>query len=85
MTFLQVLSQLLRKAKQRNLVIPNVKGQGSAQETFEGATVSNYSPFPVPCLLSMYLYKFISISKPKEFSRPENETRKNNLYLLQLY
>ncbi|XP_074567466.1 DNA polymerase delta catalytic subunit [Curcuma longa] len=36
---IKVLSQLLRKAKQRNLVIPNVKGQGSAQETFEGATV----------------------------------------------
>ncbi|XP_042433725.1 DNA polymerase delta catalytic subunit-like [Zingiber officinale] len=36
---IKVLSQLLRKAKQRNLVIPNVKGQGSAQESFEGATV----------------------------------------------
>ncbi|KAK8958305.1 DNA polymerase delta catalytic subunit [Platanthera guangdongensis] len=36
---IKVLSQLLRKAKQRNLVIPNIKGQGSAQDTFEGATV----------------------------------------------
>lgn len=36
---IKVLSQLLRKAKQRNLVIPNIKGQGSGQETFEGATV----------------------------------------------
>ena len=36
----QVLSQLLRKAKQKNLVIPNIKGQGSGQDTFEGATVS---------------------------------------------
>ncbi|KAL5993065.1 DNA polymerase delta catalytic subunit [Asimina triloba] len=36
---IKVLSQLLRKSKQKNLVIPNVKGQGSGQETFEGATV----------------------------------------------
>ncbi|KAJ0976850.1 hypothetical protein J5N97_012324 [Dioscorea zingiberensis] len=36
---IKVLSQLLRKAKQRNLVIPNIKGQGSGQDTFEGATV----------------------------------------------
>ncbi|KAG0494350.1 hypothetical protein HPP92_005344 [Vanilla planifolia] len=36
---IKVLSQLLRKAKQKNLVIPNIKGQGSSQETFEGATV----------------------------------------------
>jgi DNA polymerase elongation subunit (family B) len=35
----QVLSQLLRKAKQKNLVIPNIKGQASGQDTFEGATV----------------------------------------------
>ncbi|XP_068647384.1 DNA polymerase delta catalytic subunit-like isoform X2 [Aristolochia californica] len=35
---IKVLSQLLRKAKQKNLVIPNVKGQVSGQETFEGAT-----------------------------------------------
>lgn len=37
---LQVLSQLLRKAKQKNLVIPNSKQAGSEQGTFEGATVS---------------------------------------------
>ncbi|XP_058089815.1 DNA polymerase delta catalytic subunit isoform X2 [Magnolia sinica] len=36
---IKVLSQLLRKSKQKNLVIPNVKGQGSGHETFEGATV----------------------------------------------
>ncbi|KAH7681090.1 DNA-directed DNA polymerase protein [Dioscorea alata] len=36
---IKVLSQLLRKAKQKNLVIPNIKGQGSGQDTFEGATV----------------------------------------------
>ncbi|MQL82063.1 hypothetical protein Taro_014543 [Colocasia esculenta] len=35
----KVLSQLLRKAKQKSLVIPNVRSQGSGQETFEGATV----------------------------------------------
>lgn len=37
--YLQVLSQLLRKARQRNLVIPNVKQAGSEQGTYEGATV----------------------------------------------
>ncbi|KAK6922792.1 DNA-directed DNA polymerase, family B, exonuclease domain [Dillenia turbinata] len=36
---IKVLSQLLRKAKQKNLVIPNVKKGGSEQGTFEGATV----------------------------------------------
>lgn len=36
---IKVLSQILRKSKQKNLVIPNVKGQTSGQETFEGATV----------------------------------------------
>lgn len=36
----QVLSQLLRKAKQKELVIPNVKQAGSEQGTYEGATVS---------------------------------------------
>ncbi|WOG82090.1 hypothetical protein DCAR_0101251 [Daucus carota subsp. sativus] len=36
---IKVLSQLLRKAKQRNLVIPNAKQAGSEQGTFEGATV----------------------------------------------
>ncbi|CAJ1974806.1 unnamed protein product [Sphenostylis stenocarpa] len=34
-----VLSQLLRKARQKNMVIPNVKQAGSEQGTFEGATV----------------------------------------------
>ncbi|KAB1210534.1 DNA polymerase delta catalytic subunit [Morella rubra] len=36
---IKVLSQLLRKAKQKGLVIPNVKHAGSEQGTFEGATV----------------------------------------------
>ncbi|GAB2287233.1 DNA polymerase delta catalytic subunit [Dionaea muscipula] len=36
---IKVLSQLLRKAKQKNLVIPNVKHAGSDQGTYEGATV----------------------------------------------
>lgn len=36
---IKVLSQLLRKAKQKNLVIPNVKQAGSDQGTYEGATV----------------------------------------------
>ncbi|KAK3013411.1 hypothetical protein RJ639_008270 [Escallonia herrerae] len=37
---IKVLSQLLRKAKQKNLVIPNVKQAGSEQGTYEGATVT---------------------------------------------
>ncbi len=42
-SFWQVLSQLLRKAKQRNFVLPNVNSQGAgAGEGFEGATVSLY-------------------------------------------
>ncbi|KAK3211470.1 hypothetical protein Dsin_016176 [Dipteronia sinensis] len=36
---IKVLSQLLRKAKQKDLVIPNVKQAGSEQGTYEGATV----------------------------------------------
>ncbi|KAM3702707.1 hypothetical protein ACJW31_04G044900 [Castanea mollissima] len=36
---IKVLSQLLRKSKQRGLVIPNVKQAGSEQGTYEGATV----------------------------------------------
>ncbi|KAH7566099.1 hypothetical protein JRO89_XS08G0085700 [Xanthoceras sorbifolium] len=35
---IKVLSQLLRKAKQKDLVIPNVKQAGSEQGTYEGAT-----------------------------------------------
>ncbi|KAK6150772.1 hypothetical protein DH2020_015704 [Rehmannia glutinosa] len=38
---IKVLSQLLRKAKQKNLVIPNVKQAGSEQGTYEGATGLN--------------------------------------------
>ncbi|XVF34040.1 hypothetical protein REPUB_Repub18cG0022900 [Reevesia pubescens] len=36
---IKVLSQLFRKSKQKNLVIPNVKHGGSEQGTYEGATV----------------------------------------------
>ncbi|KAM7523503.1 hypothetical protein LguiA_013405 [Lonicera macranthoides] len=36
---IKVLSQLLRKAKQKDLIIPNVKHAGSDQGTYEGATV----------------------------------------------
>ncbi|CAH8355060.1 unnamed protein product [Eruca vesicaria subsp. sativa] len=36
---IKVLSQLLRKAKQRNMVLPNAKQSGSEQGSFEGATV----------------------------------------------
>ncbi|KAL2941770.1 DNA polymerase delta catalytic subunit [Bienertia sinuspersici] len=36
---IKVLSQLLRKSRQKNLVIPNAKQAGSEQGTYEGATV----------------------------------------------
>ncbi|CAH9062009.1 unnamed protein product [Cuscuta europaea] len=36
---IKVLSQLLRKAKEKNLVLPNAKQAGTEQGTFEGATV----------------------------------------------
>ncbi|KAL9158743.1 hypothetical protein ABFS82_08G088800 [Erythranthe guttata] len=36
---IKVLSQLLRKAKQKSLILPNVKHPGSEQGTYEGATV----------------------------------------------
>ncbi|ESQ31505.1 hypothetical protein EUTSA_v10003565mg [Eutrema salsugineum] len=36
---IKVLSQLLRKSKQKNLVLPNAKQSGSEQGTYEGATV----------------------------------------------
>ena len=45
-----VLSQLLRKAKQRNLVLPNVKSQEARQgEGFEAATVRAFSYFAWIC------------------------------------
>nr|XP_007131627.1 hypothetical protein PHAVU_011G029100g [Phaseolus vulgaris]ESW03621.1 hypothetical protein PHAVU_011G029100g [Phaseolus vulgaris] len=34
---IKVLSQLLRKARQKNLIIPNVKLVGSEQGIFEGS------------------------------------------------
>ncbi|XP_026455099.1 DNA polymerase delta catalytic subunit-like [Papaver somniferum] len=36
---IKVLSQLLRKSRQKDLVLPNVRKQGSGEGTFEGATV----------------------------------------------
>ncbi|MCO5575689.1 hypothetical protein L7F22_029493 [Adiantum nelumboides] len=36
---IKVLSQILRKSKQKSLLVPNIKGQASSQETFEGAIV----------------------------------------------
>ncbi|KAL2347216.1 hypothetical protein Fmac_001216 [Flemingia macrophylla] len=46
---IKVLSQLLRKARQKNLVLPNVKQTGSEQGTFEGATGDqNNDDFPAP-------------------------------------
>ncbi|KAJ7521254.1 hypothetical protein O6H91_19G043900 [Diphasiastrum complanatum] len=36
---IKVLSQILRKSRQRNFIVPNLKSQGGGQEGFEGATV----------------------------------------------
>jgi hypothetical protein len=54
---IKVLSQILRKSKQRGLLVPNMKAQGAGQgESFEGATVSTL------CLCSSPLYLPISAS-----------------------
>lgn len=55
-SFFQVLSQLLRKAKQKNLVIPNAKHAGSDQGTYEGATVSSWTS----CTIFFHIMLFYS-------------------------
>ncbi|KAK7334608.1 hypothetical protein VNO80_26368 [Phaseolus coccineus] len=63
---IKVLSQLLRKARQKNLVIPNVKQVGSEQGTFEGATVlearAGYYEEPIATLDFASLYPSIMMA-----------------------
>ncbi|XP_027913140.1 DNA polymerase delta catalytic subunit-like isoform X1 [Vigna unguiculata] len=63
---IKVLSQLLRKARQKNLVIPNVKLVGSEQGTFEGATVlearAGYYEKPIATLDFASLYPSIMMA-----------------------
>ncbi|KAM0912734.1 hypothetical protein ACQ4PT_012610 [Festuca glaucescens] len=51
---------VLTKAKQRNLVMPDMKGQGSGQDSFEGATVlearAGYHENPIASLDFASLY-----------------------------
>ncbi|KAE9587344.1 DNA polymerase delta catalytic subunit [Lupinus albus] len=63
---IKVLSQLLRKAKQKNLVLPNAKQAGSEQGTFEGATVleakAGYYEKPIATLDFASLYPSIMMA-----------------------
>nr|CAB3489373.1 unnamed protein product [Digitaria exilis] len=81
----QVLSQLLRKAKQKNLVIPNIKGQGSGQDTFEGATVlearAGFYEKPIATLDFASLYPSIMMAYNLCYCTlvPPEDARKLNL------
>lgn len=79
---IKVLSQLLRKAKQKNLVIPNVKQAGSEQETYEGATVLDprlgFYEKPIatldfaslyPSIMMAYNLCYCTLVKPEDVSR----------------
>ncbi|KAK3118063.1 hypothetical protein QOZ80_9BG0693720 [Eleusine coracana subsp. coracana] len=82
---IKVLSQLLRKAKQKNLVIPNIKGQGSAQDTFEGATVlearAGFYEKPIATLDFASLYPSIMMAYNLCYYSlvPPDDARKLNL------
>jgi DNA polymerase delta subunit 1 len=81
----QVLSQLLRKAKQKNLVIPNIKGQASGQDTFEGATVlearAGFYEKPIATLDFASLYPSIMMAYNLCYCTlvPPEDARKLNL------
>ncbi|KAI3691047.1 hypothetical protein L2E82_49261 [Cichorium intybus] len=60
---IKVLSQLLRKAKKKNLVLPNVKQAGSEQGTYEGATGrAGFYEKPIPTLDFASLYPSIMMA-----------------------
>ncbi|CAD6254475.1 unnamed protein product [Miscanthus lutarioriparius] len=78
---IKVLSQLLRKAKQKNLVIPNIKGQGSGQDTFEGATVlearAGFYEKPIATLDFASLYPSIMMAYNLCYCAPEDASELN--------
>uniref|UniRef100_A0A0D3HJ21 DNA polymerase n=1 Tax=Oryza barthii TaxID=65489 RepID=A0A0D3HJ21_9ORYZ len=82
---IKVLSQLLRKAKQKNLVIPNIKGQVSGQDTFEGATVlearAGFYEKPIATLDFASLYPSIMMAYNLCYCTlvPPEDARKLNL------
>ncbi|CAL5368804.1 unnamed protein product [Camellia sinensis] len=67
---IKVLSQLLRKARQKNLVIPNVKQAGSESGTYEGATVlearAGFYEKPIATLDFASLYPSIMMVTPED-------------------
>ncbi|XP_019263187.1 PREDICTED: DNA polymerase delta catalytic subunit isoform X1 [Nicotiana attenuata] len=79
---IKVLSQLLRKARQRNLVLPNVKQAGSEQGTYEGATVlearAGFYEKPIatldfaslyPSIMMAYNLCYCTLVTPEEFHK----------------
>ncbi|CAL5321177.1 unnamed protein product [Camellia sinensis] len=67
---IKVLSQLLRKVRQKNLVIPNVKQAGSESGTYEGATVlearAGFYEKPIATLDFASLYPSIMMVTPED-------------------
>jgi DNA polymerase delta subunit 1 len=63
---IKVISQLFRKALQENLVIPNLKQEGSSEEQYEGATViepvRGYYDVPIATLDFSSLYPSIMMA-----------------------
>ncbi|KAJ8552012.1 hypothetical protein K7X08_028455 [Anisodus acutangulus] len=78
----KMLSQLLRKARQRNLVIPNKKQAGSEQRTYEGATVlearAGFHEKPIatldfaslyPSIMMAYNFCYCTLVNPAKVSK----------------